>query len=77
MSSVADRITEEALSLPADLRIGLVEKLLTSLNLPTQDDIDREWAEEIERRVAEVDRGEVTPIPAEEVFKSIRRKYQL
>ncbi|HSB03993.1 MAG TPA: hypothetical protein VLK23_02285 [Thermodesulfobacteriota bacterium] len=26
--------------------MGLVEKLLTSLNLPTQPEIDRLWAEE-------------------------------
>lgn len=75
MSSVADRITEEALSLPADMRIDLVEKLLTSLNLPTQDDIDREWAAEAERRVAEIESGEVALIPIEEVFEKLRRKY--
>lgn len=75
MSSVADRIMEEALSLPADMRIDLVDKLLTSLNLPTQDDIDREWAEEAERRVAEIESGDVKLTPIEEVFEKLRRKY--
>jgi len=34
MATTRDRVIEEALSLPADVRLSLVEKLLTSLNLP-------------------------------------------
>lgn len=75
MSTAADRVVEEALDLPADARIGLVDRILASLNLPTRPDIDRMWAEEAERRLAQVDRGEVELIPGEEVFEKIRRKY--
>ena len=46
MIAMTDRVTEEALSLPADIRLNLVEKLITSLNLPIDKDIDRLWAEE-------------------------------
>ena len=45
MATTSHRVIEEALSLPADLRLSLVEKLLTSLNLPTDEEIDRLWAE--------------------------------
>ena len=38
---VEDAAFDEALSLPAESRIALVERLLTSPNLPTQADIDR------------------------------------
>jgi len=76
MPIVADKVFDEALSLPADARLNLVEKLLTSLNLPTQAEIARLWAEEAERRVAEIDRGEVTLIPGEKVFEKIREKHQ-
>jgi putative addiction module component (TIGR02574 family) len=75
MPTIADKVFDEALSLPADARLTLVEKLLTSLNLPTQAEVDRLWAEEAERRVAEIDRGEVTLVPGEHVFERIRRKY--
>jgi len=34
MATPRDRVIEEALSLPADIRLSLVEKLFTSLNLP-------------------------------------------
>ncbi|MFZ4397564.1 MAG: addiction module protein, partial [Kiritimatiellia bacterium] len=66
---------DRALDLPADERIGLVDRILASLNLPTRPDIDKLWVEEAERRVAQIDRGEVELVPGEEVFAKIRRKY--
>lgn len=75
MPTITDKVFDEALSLPADARLGLVEKLLSSLNLPTQMEIDRLWADEAERRVAEIERGEVELIPGEKVFDKIRQKY--
>jgi putative addiction module component (TIGR02574 family) len=75
MSTVVEKIFDEALSLPADTRLGLVEKLLSSLNLPSQTEIDRLWAEEAERRVVQIDNGEVELIPGEKVFDKIRGKY--
>jgi len=75
MPTAADKVVDKAIELPADARIGLVGRILTSLNLPTQSEIDRVWAEESEKRVAEIDRGEVDLIPGEEVFAKIRRKY--
>jgi putative addiction module component (TIGR02574 family) len=76
MATTSHRVTEEALSLPADLRLSLVEKLLTSLNLPTDEEIDRLWAEEAERRVSQIEAGEVKLVPGEEVFSKIRVKYE-
>lgn len=75
MTTAADKVVDEALELPADARIGLVDRILTSLNLPTQPEIDRLWAQEAERRVGEIERGEVELIPGEEIFAKIRRKY--
>ena len=75
MPTAADKVVDEALDLPADARIGLVDRILSSLNLPTRPEIDRLWAKEAERRVAEIDRGEVDLVPGEEVFSKIRRKY--
>ena len=76
MSTSANKIFEEALLLPSDERVRLVEKLLTSLNLPIQAEIDRLWVEEAERRVSQIKQGEVELIPGDEVFAKIRRKYQ-
>ena len=57
-------------------RLSLVDRLIASLNLPTQAEIDRLWAAEAERRLAQIDRGEVELIPGEQVFADIRAKYR-
>jgi putative addiction module component (TIGR02574 family) len=76
MTVVADKVFSDALSLPSDARMSLVEKLIASLNLPTHAEIDRSWAEEAEQRVSQIDRGDVELISGDEVFAKIRRKYQ-
>jgi putative addiction module component (TIGR02574 family) len=75
VTTVIDRVTEEALSLPADARLDLVEKLLTSLNLPIDEEIDRLWAEEAERRLNQIEAREAKLVPGEEVFAKIRAKH--
>lgn len=76
MGIATDKLLEAALLLPADERASLVEKLLQSLNLPTEAEVDRLWVEEAERRVSQVEAGEVEVIPGEQVFARIRAKYQ-
>ena len=76
MATTNDRVIEEALSLPADARLNLIEKFLMSLNLPTDEEIDRLWAEEAERRVSQIEEGKVKLVPGEEVFAKIRAKHR-
>ena len=75
MATTNDRVIEEALSLPADIRLNLIEKLLMSLNLPIDEEIDRLWAEEAERRISQIEEGKVKLVPGEEVFAKIRGKH--
>jgi hypothetical protein len=56
--------------------MSLVEKLLVSLNLPTQPEIDRLWAEEAERRITQIDKREMKLVPGMKVFSNIRKKYR-
>lgn len=67
---------DEILSLPSDLRLKLIDKLLKSLNLPIEKEIDELWAEEAERRVSEINSGKVKPISGEDVFKEIRNRFE-
>ena len=76
MSGMTNRVFEEALSLPSDERVNLIERLLSSLNLPIQEDIDRLWVEEAERRLTQINRNEVELIPGNDVFAKLRRKYE-
>jgi putative addiction module component (TIGR02574 family) len=66
-----EELISEAVSLPLDIRLQLVERLLHSLH-PTQKDIDEVWAAEAERRVKEIESGAVKPVPGDEVFRKIR-----
>lgn len=36
---------------------------------------DQAWAEEIDRRIAEIDGGQVQCIPADEVFAGLRKRH--
>lgn len=74
MSALSDGVARDALSLPTDMRISLIETLLKSLNIPTPPEIDALWAEEAERRMAEVETGDVVPIPGESVFFGICKR---
>ena len=76
MTIATKKVFDEALSLPAETRVILIEKLLISLNLPTQPEIDHLWAEEAERRISQIDKGEVRLVPGEKVFADIRKKYR-
>ena len=66
----ADRIVYEALSLPVEIRAKMAEELLKSLN-PVREEIDMAWAEEAERRLAEIKTGKKKAVPAREVFAKI------
>jgi len=62
---------DEAISLPIEIRMQLVEKLLLSLN-PTQKEIVKLWVREAERRIEEIKSCKVKTIPGEKVFKRMR-----
>jgi putative addiction module component (TIGR02574 family) len=76
MPTIAKKIIDDILLLPADARISLVEQLLTSLNLPTQPEVDRLWAKEAEQRIAQIENGKVKLLSGKKVFSDIRKKYE-
>jgi putative addiction module component (TIGR02574 family) len=76
MPTIAKKIIDDILLLPADARISLVEQLLTSLNLPTQPEVDRLWAKEAEQRIAQIENGKVKLLSGKKVFSDIRKKYK-
>jgi len=66
------QIEEEALHLSEEERAKLAQKLLLSLDAPSEAEISEDWLIEAHRRARELDEGLVQPISAEEV----RRKAQ-
>ena len=73
MSTTLEQIQADAMKLSAEERAELADRLWVSL--ARQDEIDQAWAEEIERRVRQLDSGEVETIPAEAVIAELRAKY--
>jgi len=75
MVNLTEKLYEQALELPIDDRLILIDKLIISTNLPTQADIDQAWSEEVERRSQELDSGTAKLIPGEEVFEKIKKRF--
>ena len=76
---MADQVAElvkRARALAPQERERLVDQLLESINEPAAAELDAAWEAEIERRLAEYDRGDVQAIDAEEVFAKARRLAQ-
>jgi putative addiction module component (TIGR02574 family) len=72
MSASLKQIEEQAQTLSAEERAKLAESMLESLRAPMSD-IESAWAEEVERRLAAFDRGEIPAYAAEDVFAEARR----
>ena len=68
------QLIDEAVSLPVEERTLVVDSLLRSLNAP-REDIDRQWAVVAQRRLAEIRSGRVKPIPGEEVFARVEKRF--
>jgi putative addiction module component (TIGR02574 family) len=75
MVALNEKLVKQALALPSDMRAALVDRLLVSLNLPSQKQIDKLWAKEAERRIDEIDSGRARPVPGESVFAEVRKRY--
>ncbi|OGV19213.1 MAG: hypothetical protein A2X47_02015 [Lentisphaerae bacterium GWF2_38_69] len=75
MIALAEKIYEQALDLPTEDRLLLIDKLLHSANLPTQQEIDKAWAIEAERRFRSVEAGKSKLISGEKVFEKIKKKF--
>ena len=72
MSDLVEELSHKARALPPEDRVRLAEELLASVQEPDAE-VDAAWAEEIKRRIAEIDSGKAKLIPAAEVFAEVRR----
>ena len=72
MSPELERMAEELLQLPAASRAELAARLIASLEENRDENADTLWLEQAKRRLEEVESGQVSPKPAEEVFRNGR-----
>lgn len=71
MNAAIQELLETALRLPESDRADLAASLIESLDQPFDADAQDAWAEEIHRRVAELDSGSVKTIPWDEACRII------
>lgn len=69
------QLIDEVVSLPVEERVRVADSLLRSLNRP-ESAMDKLWAAESTRRLAELRSGYVEAIPGEEVFRKIRERFE-
>ncbi len=74
MTTNVEELEAEALCLPAAQRAHLVEKLIASLD--SEPDIEAAWADEVERRHAEIEAGTVELLPGAETMARLRAEFQ-
>jgi putative addiction module component (TIGR02574 family) len=65
-------LEKQALRLSAEDRAALAQKLLLSLEDMPASELDEMWLLEAERRARQLDRGEVQPVPADEVRRKAK-----
>ena len=74
MSNMLIELKEKASQLSEAERAELALSLLESLDGPADSGVEEAWRLEVERRVAEIERGEVQLIPGDEVFARLRHR---
>jgi hypothetical protein len=78
MSETAEKLKPLLAALPATDRTELMEYLLTLENGEvelSEEEWEAQWAVECNRRLAELEGGQVQLIPAEEVMRKLKEKY--
>lgn len=73
MPATLEVLAQDALHLPADQRVALAHRLLTSVESAPDPGGESAWEAEITRRTAQSDAGQIIPVPAAEVFARLRR----
>jgi putative addiction module component (TIGR02574 family) len=65
-------LEQEVLHLPIEDRARLAEKLLSSLDVLSEQEIEKLWLVEAQRRASEIDNGTVQLVSSEEVERRIQ-----
>jgi len=70
--TMVEKIYQAALALPAETRVELTERLVASLADDVPAEIQRAHIDEVRRRIAQVESGEVELIPGDEALVRVR-----
>lgn len=66
------KIEDQALHLPREERLQLIQRLVLSLESPSEEELRSEWLLEARRRADELDNGSVQAVPGDDVLRKAR-----
>ena len=66
------KIEDEALHLPKEQRAQLIQRLVLSLESPSEEELCSDWLLEARRRAEELDSGSVQAVPGDDVMRKAR-----
>lgn len=69
-----NRLIKEIESLPIDERIRVADSVLKTLN-PVDQEIEDQWIEVAENRLLDLKSGKTSPIPGDDVFERIQKRF--
>ena len=72
MSSSVEDLAQEALALPADARVALMDRLVESLDPLDNEELRQLWAAEALRRRDEISSGTVQPVSESDAADRVR-----
>jgi hypothetical protein len=71
--TTAEKLYQDALALPSKTRVTLTERLVASLADDVPEEIQRAHIDEVRKRIAQVESGEVELIPGDEALARVRK----
>ena len=72
MTEKSQVVLEDALKLTTNERAEVAEQLIANLDEASDTDVEQAWQEEVQRRLQQIERGEVKTIPWEVVQRRLR-----
>ena len=75
MTQKSQVVLEEALKLSPNERAEVAEQLIASLDEAPDAGVEQAWQEEVQRRLQQVERGEVELIDSDTVMAELRKNH--
>lgn len=75
MTQKSQVVLEEALKLSSNERAEVAEQLIASLDEASDTGVEQAWQEEVQRRLGQIERGEVELIDSDTVMAELRNKH--
>lgn len=68
------QLLDEAISLPIEERVAFADSILRTLDTP-ESGYEEKWIKIARKRLVDIRSGNISPIPGEEVFERIQKRF--